>query len=138
MPFSCTITGQSCGQTYTSGTGTLNSVNYPENYPDRSDCSNIISVSGASRIQIQFDDFAVQRESDFLYYGVGSDPNAINATDSFTGSIVPRDFVVQSGTMWFLFTSDRSRNDRGFSLNWIATKDVPEPGGIKCLIYCFI
>ena len=116
-------TGQSCGTTYTTVTGSLTSINYPCNYPDNTDCSNIISVPQTTNIQIHFDDFELEINYDFLYYGIGNNPDIANAVGSFTGLTEPDDFMIQSGTVWFLFTSDFTSNFRGFSLTWMASKD---------------
>ena len=122
-------TGQSCGNTFTSPTGTLTSENYPSNYPSLSDCSNIISVPDATSILIQFNAFEVEDGFDYLYYGLGDTPDVNNALDRLSGITLPQAFALQSGTVWFLFMSDRSVQGFGYSLNWTAVVD-PGSGGI--------
>ena len=126
-------TGQNCGNTFTAPTGTLTSENYPSSYPINSDCSNVISVPGATSILIQFNDFEVEAGFDYLYYGLGNTPDVNAALDRLSGIILPDDLTLQSGTVWFLFKSDISVNGLGYSLNWTAQVD-PGFGGIVQLV----
>ncbi len=121
------FSGQSCGVTYTTPTGTLTSENYPAFYPINSDCSNIISVQDARAIQIKFNTFDTEDRYDFLYYGIGTNPSANLALGSFDGSVVPDDFEIPAGTVWFLFQSDDSVIKQGFSLTWTAVLGEGRP-----------
>ncbi len=126
------LSGQSCDVTYTNRTGFLTSENYPNRYPGRSDCSNIISVQGATAFQIQFVAFETQEDVDILYYGVGSLPRENRALGSFNGSVIPDDFKIESDTIWFLFKSDFSVSLTGFNLTWTAVLDTE---GTLCLYH---
>ncbi|XP_072033193.1 protein SpAN-like [Amphiura filiformis] len=121
---------QSCGVTYTTPTGTLTSPNYPSNYPDSSNCWNIISVVDATSVLVKFTAFNTEDTFDYLYFGVGTNPDVTLALGSFTGPNLPDDFELSSASVWFLLVSDRTVTRTGFSLTWAATIDSGPEGTV--------
>jgi len=105
--------------------------------------SNIVntfncSVTG-SRYQVEFLEFSLESDYDYLYIYDGPNENSPQIQGSpFTGSTKPAAFTTSSGTVTFKFTSDEGINAAGWkakisqvfptSLPEIATEPMPENG----------
>ena len=108
-----------CDGYYSHPAGKLSSPNYPNPYPSLSRCRYRISIPGSTHITINFQDFETEESNDYLYYGSGDqEPSEGLAIGSFTGDMVTRSLMIPSGSVWFLFTSDMTGNDVGFTLTW--------------------
>jgi len=57
-----------CGGTYYTSKGTLQSPNYPDNYPNNKDCTWIISVPTGQQIKLNVTDFSMEGHSRFCHY----------------------------------------------------------------------
>ena len=115
---------QSCGGSYTSESGSINSPNNPSNYPNYpnyAECNYVINLDGGpditSSIAIHFNSFSTEGSYDNLTYGIGVNPGE-NMIGSFDGAVVPGDFVLNSDQVWFRFVSDIDTVSTGFSLSW--------------------
>ena len=77
-----------------------------------------------SSITITFEDFLLELNFDYLYYGTGIDADVSKAEGCITGYELPVPLTLTSGVVWLRFQSDKNAPYRGFLLNWVANKDV--------------
>jgi len=57
-----------CGGTYFTSKGTLQSLNYPNNYPNNKDCTWIISVPTGQQIKLNVTDFSLEGYKRLCHY----------------------------------------------------------------------
>ena len=102
-------------------TGKFTSPNYPNIYPANSYCEYVVDIPGAITFNIEFQEFLLETNFDFLYYGNNTLPLEDEALDYFTGYSLPPSLDIPGQTIWFIFTSDGSNSYKGFELTWKAT-----------------
>ena len=104
-------------------TGNIYSPDYPRNYGNFANCTYVVRVPPVKRtaIRVQFTDFAVEADYDFLYYGAGETPDLAQALGQLDGQGLPEDLAVAGDAMWFWFVSDFSVTFGGFALTWDGT-----------------
>ena len=116
--------GVPCNSISTATSGVVKSTNYPDNYPVNEDCFYVIDVPDIDGVGIRIDfmDFSVEPNYDFLYYGEGTDASDLStALGSLTGGGRQPPIEIEGGAMWLRFISDGSISQRGFNLTWTST-----------------
>ena len=108
-----------CNEYHTAFTGGISSPNFPETYNNYASCEYIIEIPNAFSITIQFSAFELDDGYDILEYGTGTTVGS-NTLGEFTRYTVPDPFEVESGSMWFHFTSDVNDQGQGFLFTWNA------------------
>nr|XP_032833052.1 MAM and LDL-receptor class A domain-containing protein 1-like [Petromyzon marinus] len=104
---------------FTGTSGSFNSLNFPGNYNDSTNCRWIIRAPDGYAVQISFSAFALENRYDFvkIYKGLGPDKEL---QASLTGTSIPDDVRVFSHELTVEFTSDMSQTDSGFSASFTA------------------
>ncbi|XP_072016849.1 scavenger receptor cysteine-rich domain-containing protein DMBT1-like [Amphiura filiformis] len=106
----------SCGHTFTTRSGLIESPNFPNRYPNDLYCTYRIHVNWANRIRIIFQEFDLEADYDILTYGVDNGTE----TTELSGSLIPDPIELMTDSMWFEFTTDGSLNYHGFAFMWEA------------------
>lgn len=98
----------------------------PSNYNDNTNCSWLIKPPGVSSITLSFSAFNTQQGHDFLKVYEGDSASA-PMIGSFSGSTLPQQLTIPSGSMLVKFSSDNAGNDLG----WTASYTSVNTTGIK-------
>ncbi|CAL1528874.1 unnamed protein product [Lymnaea stagnalis] len=108
-----------CHSEITSQQGTINSPNYPEYYPSKSDCVWLLKTALGHRIELIFRDFEIEPHQECTYDHVvvfdGEDRNA-RSIGIFCGAVVPDPVVSSGNRMFMIFFSDASVQRKGFEI----------------------
>ncbi|XP_077323118.1 CUB domain-containing protein 2-like [Lithobates pipiens] len=103
---------QGCGGVLTAPQGDITSPNFPNNYPDSSNCSWIITTT--SKIKITFTDFDIESYRylclDKLQIFAGNSPQEL------CGQVLPPPITASQNTVKIIFTSDNMVAGKGFRL----------------------
>ncbi|XP_002735331.2 uncharacterized protein LOC100376368, partial [Saccoglossus kowalevskii] len=120
-----TCFGESCM------TGTFTSPNYPDLYLPRHRSLYLIYAPNAASITFVFDqNFEVETSKDEMYAGEGlQHPFPLVFQNKTTypiyyvyeGYVAPPPLTLPGDTVWMLFDTDKTRQYRGWSLNWTAS-----------------
>ncbi|PKR80531.1 hypothetical protein CW751_09150 [Brumimicrobium salinarum] len=98
------------------------------NYYDDEDYEFTIAPENATHVNIEFEDFDVEENYDFLYVYDGANTSASQIPGSpFTGSSIPSNFTSSTGAVTFRFTSDGATTSPGFKINYTCTTVVIDP-----------
>ncbi|XP_035661641.1 uncharacterized protein LOC118405912 [Branchiostoma floridae] len=104
--------------------GTFNSSNYPNNYPDDHDCRYEISVTPPNVVRLTFLDFDVEDNYDYVYVYAGNTTESKFQIAKLTGSSTPGPVTSSGSVMTIRLVSDRSQNGKGFRANFTAEDKV--------------
>ncbi|KAL4240816.1 Low-density lipoprotein receptor-related protein 12 [Mactra antiquata] len=125
QPSVCT-TSVSCGASNLTGvSGSINSPNYPTNYPPNAHCSWYIQApAGTQSISFKFDDvFNIESDTTCDYDFVKLSSNGNSFTHGpFCGTFAPTPFTIPGDHAYVSFTSDSSDQYPGFRLDWNANE----------------
>ncbi|CAJ0926899.1 unnamed protein product, partial [Mesorhabditis belari] len=98
--------------------GVLNSPNYPNDYPNDSEQWSYINTLGGTRIVLQFLDFRMEKNRDWLYVYDGGDTSS-PLLGNFTGFDIPSQQLLSTNNIMSLFFyTDYSIEAKGFSATW--------------------
>eukprot|EP00118_Oscarella_pearsei_P009956 m.58895 g.58895 ORF g.58895 m.58895 type:complete len:711 (+) comp34843_c1_seq3:256-2388(+) len=110
--------------------GKITSPEYPNNYPDKANCSWTIHVPAGNQIQINFTDFDVEDHHashcpyDKVEVIVGNKKAGIHCGKSHPDAVISKANQIRIG-----FKSDDSVNHKGFELNYCSKRLVcGDPG----------
>merc|ERR1711874_339104 len=107
------------GTLATNGRGSLESRNFPSNYPNNLDTEEDISVAAGERIKLQFIDFKIEDHSSCAYdYLMVKDDDGTVLLDKTCGSTLPKDVTSRTNTVIVIFHSDGSVSDSGWRIDW--------------------
>lgn len=87
------------------------------NYNNNTMCRWIIQPPGAEGIQIQFTNFDLQTNDDYLAFYDGN-TYSYQLIASFDGNIMPADFTALTNKLLVVFRSDDQTNENGWSFNY--------------------
>ncbi|KAJ8030424.1 Neurotrypsin [Holothuria leucospilota] len=108
---------------------TIESTNYPGNYPVMVDDVWNFEVAENVAFTVKFVDISLENNWDYLSVGPGKEPSFSLTLLKVTGETIPNDQVLNTRNMWIRFTSDLSNTSRGFRLNVTATGLMTPPTG---------
>ncbi|XP_063696850.1 cubilin homolog [Culicoides brevitarsis] len=113
-----------CGGTLSSYKGTITSPQYPDKYSANALCSWRVIVSQGSKIRLVFSDFDLEADPncnyDYLEVFDGKDASAKSLGKYCDSNNHPLDLQTTSNYAFVRFVSDRSNQNRGFSLNYMS------------------
>ena len=115
-------TGGDCAST---GTGVIQSTNYPSNYPNKDDLRFPLEVAAGSTIQLTFQDFAVEADPSCQYDYVQVLDTDGSSKAKLCGESVPSPIRSSGNKMTVLFHSDHSVVKKGFKATWSARSGTP-------------
>ncbi|XP_074596985.1 cubilin-like, partial [Brevipalpus obovatus] len=112
-----------CGGVYTGETGLIKSPNYPYAYPGSRTCTYHIRLppQPARAIKLQFLSLDIEQQSDCVFDRIVlSEPHVENATEypRICGTRPPDPIITEQNELTINFTTDGSRENRGFLLNY--------------------
>lgn len=114
---------------YCSGQSTLNSSsgNFSDgsgasNYADNANCSWLIEPTGANSITITFSTFDTQAGMDFVKV---YDNSTNTLLSTYSGTTIPSDITVNSGSALVEFTSNNTVNSAGWEASYTSTQPAP-------------
>ncbi|XP_022102814.1 uncharacterized protein LOC110985794 isoform X3 [Acanthaster planci] len=119
-----------CGRSFTDiASGFINSPNYLEGtpYPNNLDCVWKIKLQDQTAlVKLDFINFDVERDHDFLIIGSGLTVNE-NILKWMTGKLDPpiSSIVSPTNEMWLRFLSDESQGSRGFRAEFTSQEGSP-------------
>ena len=113
--------------------GSLQSPNYPEDYPRDAVCSWQIEVPEGFQVVIQFQDIQLERSGNCIdYIEIRDGPNEQSTPiGTYCGEEKPKDIASTSNHLYIRFRSDGSDQYRGFNITF--TKG--ECKWMKCCFY---
>uniref|UniRef100_A0A914X105 C-type LECtin n=1 Tax=Plectus sambesii TaxID=2011161 RepID=A0A914X105_9BILA len=106
--------------TYQGPSGSIQSPNYPANYPNNADCYYLITVAAGYKVNITIVSFRTEYCCDWAYIHDGNAESSPYLA-SLRG-VVPAGTSYKSTGQFMLvhFTSDESTNDTGFNMTYTA------------------
>ncbi|KAJ7370799.1 hypothetical protein OS493_029789 [Desmophyllum pertusum] len=110
-----------CNETLTAVNGTLQSPNYPRNYPDGQYCSWRITVNTTQQIHLMFTNFSLQNENNtdelYVYDGENTTGEVLGV---FYGGHPPLKEGIYSSSnhMFVIFKSDKIDSYTGFNASY--------------------
>ncbi|TPP58728.1 hypothetical protein FGIG_08235, partial [Fasciola gigantica] len=111
-----------CSYRLSGPSGTLQSPNYPKNYPPLADCNWTISVPENYSVRLNFQDFAVDGSEpcEFDRLIVRDGPDCISPIlRSLCGSTIPRPIVSSGSRIYVEFTSSQFVQLKGFQADFM-------------------
>lgn len=118
----------SCGacleETFTDASGAISDNSCEENYLNDMDCRKLIQPPGADFITLNFSDFNIENNYDFVrvYDGISiSDP----LLGEFTGNSIPPTVSSSGGSMLIHFTTDYSVSRPGWRAEYTSASEEP-------------
>jgi len=113
-------------KTVTACTGTLyDSSGATANYSNDENYTFVINPTGADKVTINFNSWAVENSYDFLKIYNGTSASGI-LLGSYSGT-TPGTVVANSGAMTLVFTSDYTENRAGWEATWTCSKNTNPP-----------
>ncbi|XP_070562740.1 uncharacterized protein [Ptychodera flava] len=119
---------------FTAPTATITSPSYPSEHGHNLQCTYIITVEGATNVNIEFNSFHLEYKLDFLRLGAGTevgqdefDRQDYISKSGFTGDMDIQPLTIQGNSVWIVFTSDVDVAFSGFSLTYSTSETCP-PG----------
>ncbi|KAI8506480.1 hypothetical protein Bbelb_159070 [Branchiostoma belcheri] len=112
--------------------GTFTSPNYPNNYPSSYDCVYEITVTPPYVVRLTFTDFNLEHDYDFVYVYDGITTDDSRQISLLTEKILPEPVTSSGNTMTVRFTSDASKNKKGFRAHYSAVDVTDEIGRYRC------
>lgn len=113
-----------CGGNFSTPTGNIHSLNYPDTYPHNSDCSWLITVQENARVELTFNSFNLESATNCVYDYVkvyDGDSAASSLLLTWCGSSLPSPPVISStnNTMFVRMYSDYSVAASGFDATYV-------------------
>ncbi|KAK3791976.1 hypothetical protein RRG08_035467, partial [Elysia crispata] len=112
---------QGCGQALFGNNGTLESPNYPYNYPNNARCVWTITTDPDTRVVLTFSYFRLEYDygcdDDSLVIRDGSDPTS-NTLRRLCGSSTPQPIRATGNIMFIEFKTDYRTIYKGFQARW--------------------
>jgi cubilin len=123
-------TTSGCGGDLTASRGTILSPNYPLPYSHNAECYWTISVARGSRIQLTFQEFAIESHEScsYDYIKVREEDSRGEIQGHFCGTVMPPTIVSKGSKLWLEFRTDYSNNAAGFVANYEAICNVTITG----------
>ncbi|XP_078600494.1 blastula protease 10-like [Branchiostoma floridae x Branchiostoma japonicum] len=112
-----------CGSSFLGGPiGEIKSPMYPQNYPNFVNCKWLINATGTEPITISFNAFSLEESFfgcvyDFVKVYDGADERA-PLLGTYCGETNPPDLTSSGDQMFITFSSDSSRNETGFFIEY--------------------
>ncbi|XP_052285052.1 tolloid-like protein 1 [Dreissena polymorpha] len=103
---------------FTNPYGVITSPNYPLDYENYTDCEWAIRAQEGKRIKLDFTSFITENNHDCLEIFNGPS-TSYPSIGKFCGSATPSGFRSQSNSVYFVFKTDGSVTNRGFSLTYM-------------------
>ncbi|XP_070541630.1 scavenger receptor cysteine-rich domain-containing protein DMBT1-like [Ptychodera flava] len=101
---------------------TIDSPNYPSNYPNNARCEWIIKAAYSWRnLYVSWEDFCTESCCDFVSAGDGNTPGNNVVITRHAGCSLPPNFYSNGDTVWLIFYSDYSVTNRGFRVYMYGT-----------------
>ena len=103
--------------------GSIESPNYPNDYPSSSDCAWTLDFGPGIYVKVQFNNFFLEEQStcSFDYVSLLDGPNRtsplLQGTTSYCGNLKPPN-VTHLGPMTVVFKSDKDTAKKGFSSSY--------------------
>ena len=103
--------------------GSIESPNYPSEYPSSSDCSWVLDFGPGIYIKVHFNTFNLEEQStcSFDYVSLRDGPSQsspmLDGTTTYCGNAKPPN-VTHLGPLTILFRSDKDTAKRGFSASY--------------------
>lgn len=116
-----------CGGVVKNESGSIQTPNYPLNYPEFKVCTWIIEVQPGDKVVLSFESFALEDNAfcdyDYLIIrdGLSSRSPLIG---KFCGTSRPATITSTDNYLWILFRSDSSTTSQGFKAVWTSEKSV--------------
>ncbi|XP_049840781.1 cubilin-like [Schistocerca gregaria] len=112
-----------CGHTFHSTMGAIQSPRYPQNYLPGQDCTWIISIPVGQQIMLNVTDFELEAGScKYDYLEIRNGGNALSPlVGKFCGTAIPRTIPSHSHLMFIRFVTDYSIQRKGFRITWDGT-----------------
>ncbi|XP_076436087.1 cubilin-like isoform X2 [Babylonia areolata] len=108
-----------CGWNTTALAGTVQSYNFPDNYPNNQDCIYTITAPVGYHITLTFTDFILETCCDYVEIRDGNETSPVIGRYIYNGSL-PGPADTSSSQMWIRFYSDGSVTRRGFRATFIS------------------
>jgi len=108
----------------------VTSENYPENYNPNSKCEWNISLPLGFRVGLNFRDFDLKLDEDFLEIYDGD-----NKIGSYTGSHIPQAKIESTGNSLSLQFSGNQNPERGFDVRFYSINDVIYGQAVENVVY---
>eukprot|EP00058_Branchiostoma_floridae_P010033 XP_002595521.1 hypothetical protein BRAFLDRAFT_69073 [Branchiostoma floridae] len=125
---------QECSGLYTAPRGKLYSPGHPGNYPNDVTCTYTLSAPQGTGILIRVVSFSTEDSYDVLrvYNGVDTSSGAVRSYSGGLGDDNAQQYYSISTQLFLRFTSDSSRNDAGFIVDYehydLSTRECDDPG----------
>ncbi|KAI8513405.1 hypothetical protein Bbelb_100440 [Branchiostoma belcheri] len=116
----------------TGDSGSFNSSNYPDNYPDDHDCKYEINVTPPMVIKLTFDEFDVEKNYDYVYVYDGSTTDSTFQIAKLTGRkiLIPPPVTSTGSSMTVRLVTDHGKNRKGFRASYVAEDKVYSNCGV--------
>ena len=104
-----------------SNSGVLTSPNYPDNYPDSLNLTQIIQVTEGKKVKIQFTNFTLIRFSKDYVRITNMDGTVLTHLGHFgehKSKNWPKEIISSSSTVFVVFITSRWDNAQGWRLEW--------------------
>lgn len=119
-----------CQKTLTNPSGMITSPEFPDNYPDNSDCWTLVSVAEDKSVLLQFDliDLEYDENCTYDYIEIFDGPTKDAPYVGRYCSSSQKGVILQSSTNMFLvhFFSDHLINKKGFRIQYSSVTPVPD------------
>jgi cubilin len=119
----------------TATSGSLQSDNYPKNYPNGQHKTYTITAPAGKVVEVEFDSFTVEAHGSCAYdYLMAMDGDGSVLMKKKCGPAKPAQFTSKTNKVTILFHSDSSVPAKGFKLSWKAvgaSTGLPTTGTIK-------
>ena len=112
---------EKCGGILHEKEGTIQSPNFPNNYPASSHCIWILESNSSHKIVLNFKDFDLEKHIECRYdYVVVKDGRTRNAKviAQYCGSEIPQEITTNGSALYVEFVSDTSTQNKGFKATW--------------------
>jgi len=106
----------SCGASLVGPSGSFQSPNNPNSYPDNSYCRWKISVPSGKKVMVTFNSFKTQKDKDIVEIYDGVSKQLITVLSGVHSKAIS--FTSESNTIDIRFISDGSENSQGFSASY--------------------
>ncbi|XP_052259361.1 deleted in malignant brain tumors 1 protein-like isoform X2 [Dreissena polymorpha] len=130
-----------CGGVLTDPYGEITSPNFPLNYINNIYCSWSINAPEASRINVNFTEFAMESAAlcKYDYLELFNGPNASSLSiGKYCGAVPPMGFKSQSKSVYIVFSTDSSTTYQGFRMTYTFTRDCPLGSySVSCSKQCY-
>ncbi|XP_052259358.1 deleted in malignant brain tumors 1 protein-like, partial [Dreissena polymorpha] len=117
-----------CGGVLTEPFGVITSPNFPLNYSNKVHCTWSINAQEASRINVNFTDFAIESADlcRFDYLELFNGPNASSLSiGKYCGTVPPMGFKSQLNSVHIVFSTNNDVSYKGFRMTYTFTRDCP-------------